>query len=224
MPEPMTTMGSSSRHTAGCARAAGRRLVRSQVPWRPSAPTRSAVAAIMFENGAREGRGNGLTDKPDKRGQRGVQDTENAAAALRRSPTAQALPRAAVLRKIGRPSVRAIEEKVVLAAGSLQTLPALPGLWIRAVLSREISEAAHRCDDSGAVGLAVVHAVAIVVERLHRHLIHPVQLAPRPGQHGQVCALRVDLQPLDPPARQPLPEDRTERHSRHAPDLDAPSA
>ena len=62
MPEPMTTMGSSSRHTAGCARAEGRRLVRSQVPWRPSAPTRSAVAAIMFENGAREGRGNGLTE------------------------------------------------------------------------------------------------------------------------------------------------------------------
>ena len=59
MPEPMTTMGSSSRHTAGCARAAGRRLVRSQVPWRPSAPTRSAVAAIMFENGARGGREKG---------------------------------------------------------------------------------------------------------------------------------------------------------------------
>ena len=58
MPEPMTTMGSSSRHTAGCARAAGRRLVRSQVPWRPSAPTRSAVAA-MFENGARGGREKG---------------------------------------------------------------------------------------------------------------------------------------------------------------------
>ena len=42
IPEPMTTMGSSSRHN-GCARA-GRRLLRSQVPWRPrAAPNRSAV-------------------------------------------------------------------------------------------------------------------------------------------------------------------------------------
>ena len=55
---------------------------------------------------------------------------------------------------------------------------ALPGPWVRAALQREVPEAPHRRYGRGAIGLAVVQAVAIVVEGLHGHLIHPVQLAP----------------------------------------------